>query len=148
MFVTRPSFEELGIRPLAPKDTRHWIAVALSNHSPWFLLTHRLRDGPDTMLQTIAISWESTLQEFIDNGPLDFVVALNWVTPLPDRFGDWQMRPVAELWTPASDEEKDGVPMLIKLRGEPDLYDSFEYKAVPARNGRQLLLHIPFDSEE
>ena len=122
--------------------SRHWLAVMLSTEAPWFLVSFRGQDESAGFVQTVAVSWESTLAQLIESvGPLR-VVSLRWVVPSRTKAGEWSMKKISELWQPADDEMANSGPLYFRVIGKTHLYDSFQAKVASPKAGRRLLVRL------
>ena len=141
MFMTTPGLAEWMPESLRlAEDIQYWRAVMLTTQNPWFLVVYR-SEGLLHELRTLAVSWESRLLEVIQQVGLEAVLGISRLSAGVDGI-HWQADGVDEVWLPASDEIGDTGPMLLKMRGEEHLKDSFMAVVKPTRRGRTLLLRF------
>lgn len=145
MFVTTPGLAEWvpqGLREA--EDCHYWRAVMLTTQNPWYLLVYRVEGS--TELRTVAVSWESRLMEVIHHVGANMVVSISRVHAGDDGTA-WRTEQVDEVWVPASQELTKVGPMLMRVRGEDVLRDSFMSVVKASRPGRRLLLNVAASSD-
>lgn len=139
MFMTVPSFEQQVPQGLGPQGARFWGALTLSSGLHWYLLTHRVTvEGAFPIAQTIAVSWESTLREMLEEIGAEAVISAHVVTP-GERTGHWLVARIAEVWQASTDEEHSTGPLLFRVHGEAGLSDSHRRRTSDAAGKRRLL---------
>lgn len=143
MFLTTPECEQPLLLPREPEGAKYWLATVLSSRLPWYLLSHQVICATGhTMIQTVAISWESTLRSWIERVGPEVVTSLDLVawTSTP---GEWTLRAIDEVWIPVAEEWSDTGPMIFRVRGESTLWCSNEQPVLDENPERQLLVRIP-----
>lgn len=136
MFITNASLEHCVPDGIGSTNSRYWLAVLLSQESPWFLLSHKAEHG---LAQSIAVAWEWTLLEVLNQVGPDAVIALYWVLPDPYQPGQWAMKDIAELWLPCGEDVYELGPILMRVRGELSLTDAFRRSVKDDADRRSLL---------
>lgn len=115
---------------LGEPGSKHWRAVEMTVHAPWFLLTVELVDAGDEdmrMIHTLCIAWEADLADAIkslDASRVRGLVAMMpaWASPT----GQWSSRQIAEVWLDTNDAgtfvtltDVTGERFDAGIRGEP-----------------------------
>lgn len=143
MFVTTPQMEHRLPPGLTGDGGRYWQAFALGSDLPWFLLTVRRKEGRAQLVQTMAVAWESRLQELIEEAAPGEVTAVCRMSPCHDTRGRWCLEDVAEIWevTRPAACDRHG-PLLFVFRESQDLIDSYGAPVAVAAADRQLLVAL------
>jgi hypothetical protein len=144
MFHSLPQYEFHIPEGLAAPGSKHWRAVVMTLHMPWFLLTLDRVDDEDQevrMTYTLCVAWDSDLADAlksIDAKRVRGLVAMMpaWASPT----GQWSSRQITEVWLDSGDDgtfvtltDAAGERFDAGIRGEPP-------RAGPAG---QLLLRLP-----
>ena len=143
MFATKAAFGNAIPKGLGEPGYSYWLAVELTMFSAWYLLTYRVAtaDG-GTLMQTIAVAWESTLASALDSGGPRTVVGLCAIRPPELGTGRWTMREVQTVWTPAQGELEQG-PLLFSYVGDSRVYGS-QFDVVHEHcDGRRVVMSLP-----
>lgn len=140
MFMTRPSFEAAIPTGLAERHCHYWRAVGLTVHLPWYVAW--LQPADAGLSETLLIADTETLRSVVQQMRPSQVTSLRVISLDVER-PTWEMRPISEVWRPADDEHPAGGPLLIRLRGEPNLVDGY-LQPVADRAGRKVILR-PMD---
>lgn len=138
MFVTAPQFQQFLPPGLFGPGEQAWRALSLSTEAPWFLFTFSVRCGSESLVQTMAAAWESTLVDLVQSVmPEDrravFCLARHAGSP-----HGWHMRGVEELWFPSPSEADVTGALLFRFEGEEALSDAHMNFYGPS-SGRMLL---------
>jgi hypothetical protein len=121
MFETRPQFEQWIPPSLGMEGSHYWHMVVLSSNLPWYLLRYQLRtDDDESITQTTAIAWESTLRSVLETLERDSAVDLSIMT-LDYEVGAWSLRRVTEVWLAGPNDKEEAGPLLFRLHGSSQL---------------------------
>ena len=144
MFHSLPQYEFQIPEGLAAPGSKHWRAVVMTLHMPWFLLTLERVDDEDKdvrMSYTLCIAWETDLADAIksiDANRVRGLVAMMpaWASPT----GQWSSRQITEVWLDSGDNgtfvtltDNAGERFDAGIRGE----------APRAGSAGELLLRLP-----
>jgi hypothetical protein len=140
MFSTIEQFKQWVPSAIAPNGETYWRAFSLSLRTPWYLLTYRLAEDGQEVIETTGVAWESTLLDLIERLGSTSVISVERVDPSENS--GWTLRQVEELLSPADDERSETGPLLFTMAGEEGLYDSFQNKVATGRAGRKLMLRV------
>lgn len=122
MFVTKPEFRHpLPSALKQSPDCSYWVAMLLSTESQWFLVTFRM--GPDKVIQTLAVCWESELVTVLQGLGCDAVVGLSRLCSPAE--GRWTVQEVEEVWMAPEDDVDSGDSVVLRFRGDARLKNLF-----------------------
>lgn len=130
MFLSLPQYEFPMPEGLGAPGSRHWRAVEMTLHMPWFLLTveHVAEEDEEVRLSyTLCIAWETDLADAIKT--LDTTRVLGLVAMMPawaSPTGQWSSRQITEVWLSSNDDgtfvtlsDVSGERFDAGIRGEP-----------------------------
>ncbi|MDR7269868.1 hypothetical protein J2X20_002526 [Pelomonas saccharophila] len=108
MFLSLPQYEFPMPEGLAEPGSKHWRAMEMTLHVPWFLLTleHVDLEGRDLATNyTLCIAWETDLADVIKTIGASHVRGLvammpAWASPT----GQWSSRQITEVWLRTDDQ--------------------------------------------
>ena len=144
MFHSLPQYEFQVPEGLAGPGSKHWRAVVMTLHMPWFLLTldHvEAEADPVRMSYTLCIAWDTDLADAIrsiDASRVRGLVAMMpaWASPT----GQWSSRQITEVWRDVNDAGT--FITLTDVAGEK--FDAgVRGKAPVGGAGCELLLRLP-----
>lgn len=141
MFITTPTFAQWVPPGLAPADCHYWRAMQLSTTMSWFLVTFRMQDS----LETLAVGWESTLIDVVEEVGSTRVVAIQIIRQCGPSPGSWTTGEVSEVWRATQEEASDTGPLVFKLVGQAELTSSFNSPVAVQEVSRALLFRRPED---
>ena len=142
MFVTKADFEQAMPPALCPPDTKHWHAMALSSHLPWFLVVTKVKVKRRSFTQTTALAWEWSVIGLVESAPPGTILSLHYISPSLTRIEGWTMSRVSELWHPSKEELSQTGPLLLRFADKDGLYDCYETDVRGENPERRLLLRI------
>ena len=119
--------------------------IELYFNGPWFILTHRMREGRTTFDHRLLVWLSADILQILTLEPAPVVVRLDYV--LPPAFGGkkmgWQVQSIREIWR-ARDAAVDGREFLVfrDVNGqefrEPGATELIEHSP-----SRELILALP-----
>jgi hypothetical protein len=142
MFVTKADFEHARPAALCQADTKHWHAMALSLHLPWFLVVTKVKVKRQFFTQTTALAWEWSVIGLVENTPPKTVLSLHYISPCPRPVDGWTMSRISELWRPSNEELVQTGPLLLRFADKEGLYDCYDAAVLDEHPDRRLLLRI------
>lgn len=141
MFATTPSFEDIQAHLLGDPNRIYWRAFELTTSAPWYLLSYQVStSNGELFLQTVALSWETTLRTEIEILGANVIRGLHSIRLATSGGANWTMREVRSVLAPAGDEASTTGPLLFVFKDDPLTYDSHFEVVAKANQGRSVLL--------
>jgi hypothetical protein len=107
MFQSLPQYEFPMPEGLGAPGSKHWRAVEMTLHMPWFLLTveHVAEEDDEVrMSYTLCIAWDTDLADALKTIDTNRVRGLVAMMPAwASSSGQWSSRQIAEVWLSTND---------------------------------------------
>lgn len=146
MFFTENQFEQVLPPALANADEKAWLALSLSTEMPWFLFSFAVPCGDDSLVRTMAVSWESTLMQLLRAVPASQHRGVSLVARKPGPAYAWEMHSVKIVWVASPSERTETGPLLLSLERD-DLVRDITMKPHRAAQGRVALYKRSSDAQ-
>lgn len=121
MFIALEIYRKWMPRWAEREHERFYLAVLLSTEAPWFLLSHRVPDEPEALIQSVVVAQDDTLVHLVELLGEANVVSVHRVSKHSRGSAEWSMQRVEEVWIAADAETRPPHQLLYRLRGETSL---------------------------